>query len=540
MARSFSFSTAPKWKFSNQLEIFQPVGSFPAGWNFPAPKQTDLETLQNSSQPQLTKMSNSTAAPQVLVRRCATHDHFHRQAEIDPSFADRNRVARVSRVATRTTQISVPVVVHVLFNDDTSNITKEQIESQIAVLNKDFSATNGDLSLVPTPFRALVGNANIEFRLARRDPNGQKTDGIVRSSTTQRFFRVELDDAMLQQNNKPWPREAFLNLWIVPDLRNSDGDQILGYAQFPGGPAGTDGVVIRHECFGTTGTAVAPFNLGRTATHEVGHWFNLRHIWGDDGQGCDGTDEVDDTPNQGGANFGNPVFPKTSCNNAPNGDMFMNYMDYVDDISMFMFTLGQVARIDAALANIRRGISAVRYASGFLNGEISGDKCGVICLRHAACSVKEATRADLERAFPGRDNWNTRVAVHRWVQSKGFSAGFLNGEQDDNRRGVVCLLGDAVAVKEATQAQLEDAFTGDWDTDVAAHRWAVAEGFVSGFRNGEQSGNGTSTKFGVVCIRHYAATAKDPTLAVLKQSFPTDLTVAAHLWAATQTATPLE
>ena len=90
-------------------------------------------------------------------------------------------------------------------------------------------------------------------------------------------------------------------------------------------------MVILHSGFGTTGTASAPFDLGRTATHEIGHWLNLLHIWGDDGTGCNGSDEVADTPNQGGPNFGIPTFPQLSCNNGPDGDLFMNYMDYTDD-----------------------------------------------------------------------------------------------------------------------------------------------------------------------------------------------------------------
>jgi hypothetical protein len=111
--------------------------------------------------------------------------------------------------------------------------------------------------------------------------------------------------------------------------------------------------VITFSGFGTTGTAAAPFNLGRTATHEVGHWLNLFHIWGDDGTGCAGTDNVADTPNQAGPNFGCPTFPHTSCSNGPNGDMFVNYMDYVDDACMVMFTAGQVTRMEATLSGPR-------------------------------------------------------------------------------------------------------------------------------------------------------------------------------------------
>jgi hypothetical protein len=133
------------------------------------------------------------------------------------------------------------------------------------------------------------------------------------------------------------------------------GGGLLGYAQFPGGPKSTDGVVINYRAFGTMGTAQSPFNKGRTATHEVGHYFNLRHIWGDT-EDCSGSDFVADTPNCAGPNFGKPAFPKVSCNNGPSGDMFMNYMDYVDDAAMFMFTPQQVARMRTALDGPRRSL----------------------------------------------------------------------------------------------------------------------------------------------------------------------------------------
>jgi hypothetical protein len=114
--------------------------------------------------------------------------------------------------------------------------------------------------------------------------------------------------------------------------------------------------VILHAAFGTTGTAAAPFGLGRTTTHEVGHWLNLRHIWGDT-MGCGGGDRVADTPNAAGPNFGKPTFPHVTCNNGPNGDMFVNYMDYVDDAAMFMFTAGQAGRMNATLAGPRKSFA---------------------------------------------------------------------------------------------------------------------------------------------------------------------------------------
>jgi Pregnancy-associated plasma protein-A len=130
-------------------------------------------------------------------------------------------------------------------------------------------------------------------------------------------------------------------------------------------------VVILHRAFGTTGTATAPFDLGRTASHEIGHWLNLRHIWGDDGDACSGDDFIDDTPNQAGANSGTPTFPQVTCDNGPDGDLFVNYMDYVDDAVMVMFTHGQVARMQVALDWDRPSIGRVppRLALGDLGYE---------------------------------------------------------------------------------------------------------------------------------------------------------------------------
>jgi hypothetical protein len=148
-----------------------------------------------------------------------------------------------------------------------------------------------------------------------------------------------------------WPRDDYLNLWVCA----LEGG-LLGYSQFPGGAAATDGVVICTTSFGRVGNVIEHYNLGRTCVHEVGHWLNLLHIWGDDGNGCQHSDNISDTPNQGGANQGVPTFPTISCNNGPDGDMFMNYMDYVDDAAMFMFTRGQIDRMNATLAGPRASL----------------------------------------------------------------------------------------------------------------------------------------------------------------------------------------
>jgi hypothetical protein len=247
---------------------------------------------------------------------------------------------------------AIPVVVHVVYKTAAQNISDAQITSQIDVLNRDFRKTNPDVNSTPAVFMPLCGDARVEFELAKQDPQGNPTTGITRRQTTVTTFS---DDDKVKSaatgGADAWPTDKYLNVWVCPL-----GGGLLGYAQFPGGPATTDGVVIVHSGFGTTGTAAAPFALGRSATHEIGHWLNLRHIWGDDGNGCSGDDFVVDTPNAAGSNFGAPAFPIVTCNNGPNGDLFMNYMDYVDDAAMFMFTNGQVTRMQACLDGDRASI----------------------------------------------------------------------------------------------------------------------------------------------------------------------------------------
>ncbi len=297
-----------------------------------------------------------------MARSCGSVQNYFRQVDLFPEL--RTNQARLERMTRSTMRrgaaaafpTSIPVVVHVLFHDDDQNITDEQVASQIDVLNEDYAATNGDIGQVPGAFADLVGNPGLSFHLARQDPDGRPTEGITRTQVTSADFGV--DDTMKKAatgGHDAWDTTRYLNLWVC-GLR----DGVLGYAQFPGGDPATDGVVIATMAFGRQGSAQAPFNLGRTATHEIGHYLNLSHIWGEARvPTCDDTDYVDDTPNQLGPNSGTPSFPKVSCPAAaPNGDMFMNYMDYVDDAAMFMFSTLQVERMHAALQLSRSALGS--------------------------------------------------------------------------------------------------------------------------------------------------------------------------------------
>ena len=302
------------------------------------------------------KKSTKPAAP--FRRSCAciqVHfgllDKFHQfrlnQANIE-SFT-RNCV-RAGDLAFRAGVISIPVVVHVVYRTASENISDAQVKSQIKVLNRDFRAKNSDISKVPAPFKNLVGDGRVQFKLATKAPDGKRARGITRTKTNQPAFTI--DDGVKSSRtggHDPWDTKRYLNIWVCT---LSGG--LLGYAQFPGGPPETDGVVILNTAFGTIGTATAPFNKGRTATHEIGHYLNLSHIWGEARiPTCIDSDYVGDTPNQFGPNYGKPRFPTISCNNGPRGDMFISYMDYVDDAAMFMFSQEQVARMQAALAGPR-------------------------------------------------------------------------------------------------------------------------------------------------------------------------------------------
>lgn len=288
-------------------------------------------------------------------RKCGAMEHLQMITQQDPAILQaREEIEQFTQTyinnggpeANGRAVVTIPVVVHVVYNTATQNISDAQIQSQLTVLNNDFRKLNADWAGTPSAFQSVVADAEVQFCLAQRDPSGNATTGIIRKSTTVTSFST--NDAVKKSSSggdDAWPSSSYLNLWVC----NISGG-ILGYAQFPGGPSATDGVVINYTAFGNTGTAAAPYNKGRTATHEVGHWLNLYHIWGDDGTACTGTDNVSDTPNQADENYGCPAFPTVSCSNGPNGDMFMNYMDYTDDACMFMFTAGQKARMQALFA----------------------------------------------------------------------------------------------------------------------------------------------------------------------------------------------
>ncbi|MBL7807887.1 MAG: hypothetical protein JNN28_08745, partial [Saprospiraceae bacterium] len=263
--------------------------------------------------------------------------------------------------------VTIPVVVHVVWYNNAQNISDAEIQSQIDVLNADFRRTNADAGNTPAAFQGVAADCEINFCMATQDPSGNATNGIQRRQTTVNGFSTNDNVKFFNTGGLDvWDRDKYLNIWVC----NLSGG-LLGYAQFPGGPASTDGVVCDYAYFGTI-NSTPPFDKGRTATHEVGHWLNCYHIWGDDGSSCSGTDNVGDTPNQADENYGCPTFPQVSCSNGPNGDMFMNYMDYTDDACMNVFTTGQKNRMQSLFS---AGGARVALASSPGCEPASGNNC---------------------------------------------------------------------------------------------------------------------------------------------------------------------
>lgn len=289
----------------------------------------------------------STQSPVQQSHRCATEEHHANLLARVPGYGaaraaiEAHGAAFALSGAGADQVIRIPVVVHVVYRTASQNISQAQIDSQIAVLNEDFRRQNADAVNTPAAFLSVAADAEIEFALATIDPAGAPTSGVTRTATTVNAFSVGSDNVKFTAlgGKDGWPSAHYFNIWVAP-LQSG----VLGYAQFPGGPSATDGVVIRPTSFGRTGTAASPFDLGRTTTHEAGHWLNLLHIWGDGPCGVD--DLVADTPASDAPNYGCAA-GHVSCGSV---DMVQNYMDYSDDACMNLFTAGQKQRIRALFA----------------------------------------------------------------------------------------------------------------------------------------------------------------------------------------------
>lgn len=325
-------------------------------------------------------------------RSCYSHEHLMEEIQQDPQ-----RLLRLQQIEEQTQRIiqsgalqgravvTIPVVVHVVYNRRSSieNISDAQIQTQIDVLNEDFR------TVFPGGSWPQAADAEIEFCMASVDPDGNPTDGITRTSSRKRSHGTS--DSVKSSSSggqDAWPADQYMNIWVC-----NIGGGILGYAQFPGGNPSTDGVVIDYRYFGTIGTATSPFDLGRTGTHEVGHYLGLRHIWGDGN--CNVDDGIADTPIAGGPNYtGEPCTDAPdSCPSSPDRDMFENYMDYSDDGCMSVFTNGQAAVMQAILAGTRSDLANSMVCDGtpppaeeICDNNIDDDNDGLIDCDDPDCS----------------------------------------------------------------------------------------------------------------------------------------------------------
>lgn len=254
--------------------------------------------------------------------------------------------------------ITLPIVVHVLWFEEEENISDEQIMSQIQVLNDDFRKNNSNFSSTAVEFQNIAADVEIEFCLATVDPSGNPTSGITRNETFiegigDTEFYYSYDDGGVDS----WDVNSYINIWVC----SLGSDDFLGYAFTPGtaDPIEADGIVIDYRYFGTTGTASNSFpnHLGRTSTHEMGHYLNLEHLWGPDEGGCEEDDFVNDTPTQDWESEGCPSYPFfDDCSFSGKGINFNNYLDYTADVCMTMFTEGQKMRMLAALNGPRSSL----------------------------------------------------------------------------------------------------------------------------------------------------------------------------------------
>lgn len=286
-------------------------------------------------------------------RNCPSEEMRNEALQKDPAL--RQKVAEIEANAEKFANnlamgkvladgtVEIPVVVNVIYKTTAENVSDARIAEQIAILNADYGGTNTDVSKIPTEFQGVkAGDVKVRFRLTntiRKSTTKTSWSKTDRTNNTMKKASTGGIDATNPTN--------YFNIWVVGSMPDTQGS-ILGYATFPE-DAGTwkDGVVIAAPYFGKTG-ASSPFDLGRTATHEVGHYLGLRHIWGD--TTC-GDDLIADTPTQTTANTGNPTYPLyNTCYGVKRSVMFMNYMDYSDDKSLYMFTAGQRTKMQSVTA----------------------------------------------------------------------------------------------------------------------------------------------------------------------------------------------
>lgn len=294
-------------------------------------------------------------------QRCSANEHrqfLHQQnpAKIQQQEAQRNFIKNYLKNHENSAQnratITIPVVVHVVYKNEEENVSDAIIQSQIDALNEDFGMTNVEINDVPTEFQNSIANVDIEFCLAKVDPDGNTTTGILRVPTNANQFSDQSGNIFYdsQGGSDSWPADDYMNIWVC-----NLGSFLAGFATFPNdADEGEDGVVINYINFGRIGLD-PPYHLGRTTTHEVGHFFGLEHVWGGGSASCSSDDDIADTPNTSTTYLSE--CPAGTPNSCGSNDMFMNFMYYTDDGCMAMFSEGQKAVMLANINNFRAGLT---------------------------------------------------------------------------------------------------------------------------------------------------------------------------------------
>ncbi|KMQ66064.1 peptidase M43 [Chryseobacterium angstadtii] len=303
------------------------------------------EMSQNSEIP-TTNATSKRVCPSDLLREKALKNNPELRARYEANELQAEKFSKdvmMGKVLADGT-VEIPVVLNVIYNTSPQNISDARIAEQIAILNTDYGATNSDINKIPSEFKpAAAGDVKIRFKLVATN----------RKQSSKTGWKIDLDEMKKSSTggiDTTNPTKN-MNVWIVNSILDENGvPGILGYATSPESVGlWYDGLVIGCQYFGKTG-ASAPFNLGRTVTHEVGHYLNLPHIWGPSDAGCL-TDYSNDTPDSPGPNYGTPTYPLyKTCGGVSRSQMFMNYMDYVDDKMMFMFSANQKTRMQAVVA----------------------------------------------------------------------------------------------------------------------------------------------------------------------------------------------
>jgi PKD repeat protein len=401
----------------------------------------------------------------------------------------------------------IPTVFHVIHEGGSENISKAQIEDQLNILNECFRHENADSVNTPAPFLAVAGKLDVEFRLAKLDPQGNCTEGITRTYSNK---TNEASDDNGVKDLIDWNCYQYFNVWVVKSIGvDTEFGTVLGYAQFPAsGLCGTDGVVLLHTMTGSIGTASGA--EGRTLVHEAGHWLSLIHIWGDDD--C-GSDQVNDTPAAFGPNFGIcyndfPYFPADTCDNTnPYGEMMVNYMDYSNDECMNMFTVGQCERMEYILSGTlgNNGIRSYmwsqenQWATG-THDDYDAAACApiadFIANKTFACTGTtinfdntsyNGTIIDRTWSFPGGDPSTSTIAspnvTYAAPGTYEVSLTVGNGTGSDTKTKTMYIhIADDAPQQTANYTYFEDFesqsnFDNNWviiNPDNTAHKWEIA------------------------------------------------------------------